>query len=77
VLGKPSYNVKMVPEDLNPTNGAACNHHWIIEAANGHTSQGVCRLCQQVREFENSTNESSWRIQSPNKAKRVDGQPSG
>ncbi len=31
-----------------------CPHHWIIETANGPTSQGKCRLCREVREFSNS-----------------------
>ena len=34
---------------------SSCRHHWVIEAANGHTSRGLCRSCQEVREFENST----------------------
>ncbi len=37
-----------------------CTHHWVIEAANGHTSRGVCQLCNEVREFENSTHGSLW-----------------
>lgn len=37
-----------------------CAHHWVIDAANGHTSRGVCKLCQEVREFENSTEASLW-----------------
>ncbi len=37
-----------------------CRHHWVIEAANGHTSRGVCKLCQEVREFENSTYVTLW-----------------
>ena len=32
----------------------ACRHHRIIDAANGHTSRGLCRICTEVREFENS-----------------------
>ena len=37
-----------------------CTHHWVIDAANGHTSRGVCQLCNEVREFENSFHKSSW-----------------
>ena len=25
-----------------------CAHHWVIDAANGHTSRGVCKRCEQV-----------------------------
>ena len=31
-----------------------CTHHSVIEAANGHTSRGVCQLC------ENSTYATVW-----------------
>jgi hypothetical protein len=32
----------------------ACLHHWIIEPPKGPVSQGVCQICQEVREFKNS-----------------------
>ena len=31
-----------------------CRHHWIIEAAEGPLSQGVCQNCHEVKEFQNS-----------------------
>ena len=31
-----------------------CRHHWIIEAAEGPLSQGVCQNCHQVKDFQNS-----------------------
>ena len=31
-----------------------CRHHWVIEPANGRYSSGECRLCHEVRSFENS-----------------------
>ncbi|MCI0799577.1 MAG: hypothetical protein J4O06_12435 [Chloroflexi bacterium] len=37
-----------------------CTHRWMIEAANGHTSRGVCQHCNEVREFENSIDKSVW-----------------
>ena len=37
-----------------------CKHHWVIDAANGHTSRGVCQLCNAMREFENSTYATVW-----------------
>jgi|TARA_B100002003_G_scaffold92564_1_gene86325 hypothetical protein len=33
---------------------ALCRHHWIIEPANGPVSRGVCRNCQETRQFRNS-----------------------
>ena len=37
-----------------------CPHYWVIDAANGHTSRGVCQLCNEVREFENSLHGNTW-----------------
>jgi hypothetical protein len=31
-----------------------CTHHWVIAAAQGRTSQGVCKLCGQKKRFVNS-----------------------
>ena len=31
-----------------------CRHHWIIEAAEGPLSQGVCQICHEVKDFQNS-----------------------
>ena len=39
---------------------SSCRHHWVIEAANGHTSRGVCKRCDEVGEFENSTYATVW-----------------
>ncbi len=38
----------------------ACTHHWVIEAPNGHVSRGVCKLCEEVRDFENSIHADTW-----------------
>lgn len=27
-----------------------CVHHWVIETPNGHTSEGVCKLCDLDRQ---------------------------
>ena len=37
-----------------------CTHHWVIDAADGHLSRGVCKLCDAVREFENSQLGANW-----------------
>jgi hypothetical protein len=31
----------------------AHQHHWVIETANGPSSEGVCKLCQAHRRFPN------------------------
>ena len=33
---------------------AVCRHHWVIEAANGPLSRGVCRHCRTAKLFANS-----------------------
>ena len=35
-----------------------CRHHWIIETANGPVSRGMCRICQETREFRNSIDDA-------------------
>jgi len=37
-----------------------CTHHWIIDRPDGHTSRGICKLCNEAREFENSIDKSVW-----------------
>ena len=32
----------------------ACKHHWLIEAADGPESRGVCKYCGETRNFPNS-----------------------
>ncbi len=32
----------------------ACQHHWVIEAANGPISWGECQICHEGKEFKNS-----------------------
>ena len=31
-----------------------CQHHWLIEAPEGPTSLGICRMCGEERMFENN-----------------------
>ncbi|MCH8282591.1 MAG: hypothetical protein IIC96_18175 [Chloroflexi bacterium] len=45
-----------------------CTHHWVIDAANGHTSRGVCRLCNEVRAFDNSIDNTVWKPPNRNAA---------
>jgi len=37
-----------------------CQHHWLIEAADGPVSRGICKLCQLVREFNNTVGVDKW-----------------
>lgn len=39
---------------------ATCTHHWTIQPATGPVSQGVCRLCGEVREFKNYVEAATW-----------------
>jgi hypothetical protein len=31
-----------------------CAHHWVIDMANGPTSRGRCRHCNETRSFYNT-----------------------
>ena len=31
-----------------------CSHHWLIEPADGPTSNGSCQRCGETKEFTNS-----------------------
>ena len=42
------------------TGNTRCSHHWVIDAAKGPISRGVCRLCQEVRDFKNAPSMHSW-----------------
>ncbi len=33
---------------------ATCTHHWVIAAANGPVSEGMCNRCGEERGFTNS-----------------------
>ncbi|MBL7119581.1 MAG: hypothetical protein ISS53_02715 [Dehalococcoidia bacterium] len=37
----------------NPPAAEGCEHHWIIESAEGSVSKGVCKLCSAQKEFNN------------------------
>ena len=37
-----------------------CRHHWLIQAADGPTSDGVCRICGEIREFKNYVETATW-----------------
>ena len=36
------------------TQGEQCRHYWMIEIANGPSSQGSCKYCGKTREFLNA-----------------------
>ena len=47
--------VQEVPEVV-----VVCNHHWVIQAADGPTSPGVCRLCGENKDFKNYVETATW-----------------
>ena len=40
---------------------AMCQHHWLIETANGPASKGHCKLCGAIYTFTNSMPMENWR----------------
>ena len=47
--------VQEVPEAV-----LVCQHHWLIQAADGPTSPGVCRLCGETKDFKNYVETATW-----------------
>lgn len=37
-----------------------CQHHWVIQEADGPISSGMCRLCGALKEFKNYLEASHW-----------------
>ena len=37
-----------------------CSHQWVIDSPAGPTSRGVCRLCDEERQFQNFIEGSAW-----------------
>ena len=48
------------PPATTDSDAEACRHHWAIQPATGPISQGVCRLCGEVREFKNYVEAATW-----------------
>ena len=48
------------PQAPTDATTATCTHHWTIQPATGPVSQGVCRLCGEVREFKNYVEAATW-----------------
>ena len=48
------------PQATTDATAATCTHHWTIQPATGPVSQGVCRLCGEVREFKNYVEAATW-----------------
>ena len=47
--------VQEVPEvDL------VCQHHWVIQAADGPTSPGLCQVCGEAKDFKNYVETATW-----------------
>ena len=50
--------IAFVPEVLEGSQ--VCQHHWLIQAADGPVSGGVCRVCGETREFKNYVESATW-----------------
>ena len=37
-----------------------CAHHWVIQPAMGPSSQGVCQICGESKDFQNYVEAASW-----------------
>ena len=49
---------------LEPTLGGdagSCCHQWLISKAAGPTSEGICQLCGETKDFKNSITANHWK----------------
>ena len=49
----------------------SCRHHWMIQPAEGPMSLGVCRLCHEEKEFQNTMDDWGFypeHTKAPNRA---------
>ncbi len=52
--------VEVAPIEEVSEGSVVCRHHWLIQAADGPTSNGVCRICGELREFKNYLETATW-----------------
>ena len=45
---------------LTDDDGPSCQHHWVIQEADGPISLGLCRECGAFKEFKNYLEASHW-----------------
>ncbi len=43
-----------------------CTHYWVIDVPNGPISRGTCKVCGEVRYFNNSIEASPYRTSNAN-----------
>ena len=57
-----------MPSKAEVTRQQNCIHHWIIEPAGSHISEGKCKRCGKVAEFYNTyTTDLADHIKVPDK----------
>ena len=54
VIEKDLVETVAVTAEVEEKTSPACQHHWVIETANGPVSWGVCQICHEGKEFKNS-----------------------
>ncbi len=59
-MGIKSHKQQNSPDANGVVAESICVHQWSIEPPNGPTSNGVCGVCGESREFKNSYEISSW-----------------
>ena len=37
-----------------------CQHHWAIQPADGPSSNGICQVCGETRDFKNYVESATW-----------------
>ena len=70
----PVAPVAPVPEP--EISSVVCQHHWVIQPADGPSSNGSCQVCGETREFKNYVESATWgdsRLANKSSARSSDG----
>ena len=49
-----------IPAPIKEPGHPRCRHYWLIQAAMGPESPGVCRTCGETRDFKNYVEGAGW-----------------
>ena len=47
-------------QEKNKVEDLSCVHYWLIDEAKGPVSEGRCRKCGTIKNFENSVGKTRW-----------------
>ena len=52
--------IASIPAPTQTEEDPQCRHYWVIQAATGPLSQGICQTCGETKDFKNYVEGASW-----------------